>query len=1615
MSDYSKKADPNYKTRAVVPTGKSTIETRGSRIPSTSSKSENKRNSEESSSSEEENLSDKEGKSETNSTENTNNVPTSTDQVDGQSEPDEEIPPLNEGHREERSPSPLPPPTPPPVQRQKFIALGTVESDEEEEDMMNVKMIVTLDDMNYRHWIKKMTSYLHIKDLWVDSNIDFENHSAEGKTKSIKAYHHITMFVDKANGEAIHLVSNSIDALKILKNTHESRSMSRLILSMITVMTSRIKQGETMQTHLNKLTEEFNTLSDMDSPLSAEVKIAMMLASLSGAGYDSLVTGFMAWSKDKLTVDGVKNAMLEAYVHKNMANHEFNEIGHRADINRSNENRVVNRAEGGYPRSMNRNANKFYTNTQTSSRGAPSGMGNSCFNCGKSGHQSRDCWKPRKLSNSRGGSSSGRFNRNDARSRRAEESQYDANSESDEPISYQQFSNHGTNSSYSRDSAQVAGTTSRDASFRDSDSTSQATRFSSVSHSRAAQRFNRKLATKIRRTNWYSKNFSTINNRRPLSSGHNADPHAQNDQNNRELLKIKVESNADGTRLCKFPRIMGQQEDRCTTRNIAFTDNDDPYADVSHEIDGVSPYPSSVEVFSDETSSHELLINATKSDVELEQGNKEHEIYLSRSYASNKTRNNEKDYKWIVDSGASSHMCFDENLFSTLKIINSGKIVIADGTNIPIVGIGSVELSIVDGKEKIHLKLNNVLYAPQLGVNLLSVIMLTRDSMEIIFKGTHCIMKQNLLEFELGKYKSSAYELNTHRHEVHLCVHEWHKRVAHKNIKDLKNLSLKNIKIDKCKCVDECTACIEGKLPRKSFPKASLKPKCCLDVVVSDVCGPMPVESVGRSRYFISFTDVHSDYTELRFIRKKSDAKQCVVDYVERLKTSMNKKPKIFRSDRGGEYFDFSLQQFLRNEGIEWNATVHDCPEQNGISERKNRTLCDAARTMLIESVLPQSLWAEALTNAVYTFNRIPRKGCAQSPIEIFKGNIPQVDFIEFGHPTFVCTNKQLRCKWDKRATLMRFLSVDDTSKGFRLWDGKIVRIERHVKFSKRMTSLSPICSDNDKTKNDFQSANEQIPRKSRRLQNLEPEYDTVMVATNTLEPRTYNQAISCPDKDVWKNAMKKEIEDIESKGTWTRVNLPPGKRAIGCKWVFKIKRDQNGVIHQHKARLVAQGFTQKYGDDYDEVFAPVARAATFRILLSVAGKKNLIVRHFDVKTAFLNGYLSEEIFMKIPKGELDDGRVLKLNRSLYGLKQAARVWNETLTRALLTIGFFQSKVDQCLYTYKRKDEECYLCVHVDDFLFVSTSIDLINRLAKQINTQFEIKDLGNVKHFLGIDVERDSDGNFQISQTQYITKIAESFALSDSKPQKYPLDPGYYKLTDETMMLDDNKEYRKIIGMLLYVATNSRPDISASVCILAQRIENPRLLDINEAKRVIKYLNGTKGFKLSISTSQQISNQMVLAYSDANWAEDRSSRKSNSGMIVQINGGTVAWSSRKQDVVSLSSTEAEFYALAETAKEVAWVTKILAELNVSTSDPVKIMSDNQSCIKMIENEKFSNRTKHIDTRYHYVKDMIGKKEIVLEYCPTEYNVADLFTKPLAGTKISFLRELAGLKCTPTN
>jgi transposase InsO family protein/predicted aspartyl protease len=1023
--------------------------------------------------------------------------------------------------------------------------------------------------------------------------------------------------------------------------------------------------------------------------------------------------------------------------------------------------------------------------------------------------------------------------------------------------------------------------------------------------------------------------------------------------------------------------------------------------------------------------------------------------------------------RWVIDSGATGHAAVNRKMFINLRETNFS-VVIANGEKVKAHGEGDVEVML--GGEKILLR--NVLYVPEMALNLLSVQKLTMGGRDFKFSTSKVHMwidgDWRLIGSMLrGHYRTLQNNIvaGAAREIEGNCIHDWHRVLAHRNMQDLKNM-VKNhqLEVRQCNCDDQCESCIVGKMARKKFPKKAKPTKEILDIVVSDVCGPMQTEGVGRCRYFVTFIDIHSGYCEVIFIRQKSEVVQETIRFVERMKTQLGRKPKIIRSDRAKEYLDQRLQNYLRDEGIRTNLTVGYCPEQNGVAERRNRTLMEAARTIRSSTYLTEKFWTEAVRCANYVQNRTARKD-GKTPVEMMFGEKPEYKTMrEFGSSVYVMIPYEKRRKLEEKATLMTFIGYDEESKGYRVTDGKKIFVTREVEFVKK-PQAKPVRnpekgttdgndehseSDSDESDDDnhppapavpqpavieedddYESAESEVSDEPAAASSEESSDDEPEVRRSTRgnfgqppvrfndyqmfpvkeceesgkDPQTFKQAMESRDADAWKKAIEEELNAMKENKTWEIVDLPRNQRTIGSKWVFKTKYDEQGNVEKRKARLVAQGFSQRHGIDYIDVYAPVARSVTLKMLLSAAGRDNLKVLQYDVKSAFLNGDLKEEVFMRPPPGVETRGGVCKLIKSLYGLKQAANVWNLKIHESLIKRGFVQNETDNCLYMYNSGGDLVHLLIHVDDILAATNNERTLSRLMNDVGKDFELKCIGEAKEYLGIKLERDEVGNFRISQPQFIQSIIDEAGMIDARESKYPVDIGYYSLDGDE--LKSNEEFRKLIGMLLYLAVNTRPDIAAAVTILSQKVIKPRNVDLTEARRIVRYLKGTIDSKLQLSTSKMAGK--LEAYSDSDWANDRSDRKSNTGWLVTMNGGAISWSCRKQSMVTMSSAEAEYVALTETTKEVVWIKRVAQQFGFDSQKSTKIRTDSQSAIAMVGNHNFSSRTKHIDVRFHYIREQKEKKTIELVYCPTETNIADLMTKPLGGVRTKMLRELAGL------
>lgn len=523
------------------------------------------------------------------------------------------------------------------------------------------------------------------------------------------------------------------------------------------------------------------------------------------------------------------------------------------------------------------------------------------------------------------------------------------------------------------------------------------------------------------------------------------------------------------------------------------------------------------------------------------------------------------------------------------------------------------------------------------------------------------------------------------------------------------------------------------------------------------------------------------------------------------------------RVDNGGEYTSNEFKRLFIEKVVQVEFTVRSTPEQNGVAERLNRTLLDKARTMVHDANLSKSFWSEALYTAVYTTNRSPTRAFRfdddrryKTPAELWSGKKPDISKLRiFGCTAYSHIPKEFRKKLDSKTT--KLIMVGYAPNGYRLWDGekrKIV-IARDVIFDENIRKTTEVAScennhfvnleqfvsedggeaemeenrniddenvnlDGDPAQVDEPLDGQEGLRRSNRarteiIRYPEPDSTSVMNLAYALSaesfvddvPTTIKEAESRSDWIQWKRAIEEEMESLKKNNTWTVCKLPEGRNPIPCKWVFKIKYNEDGEIDKYKARLVAKGFLQKKHFDYEETFAPVAKLVTLRVILAVANQQKYYIHQMDVKSAFLNGDLNEKVYMQLPEGFKNGNLVCLLNRSLYGLRQAAKMWNKKFNDYVIELGFVRSYSDYCVYIKMTPKSIVYLLLYVDDLVLAGNNLDEIKHYKRELSSKFEMKDLGDVKYFLGLKIEYDMEkGILQMSQRQYMKNVLKRFQM---------------------------------------------------------------------------------------------------------------------------------------------------------------------------------------------------------------------------------------------------------------
>lgn len=999
---------------------------------------------------------------------------------------------------------------------------------------------------------------------------------------------------------------------------------------------------------------------------------------------------------------------------------------------------------------------------------------------------------------------------------------------------------------------------------------------------------------------------------------------------------------------------------------------------------------------------------------------------------------------WIIDSGATDHIITTDIFFTKSIKLKNTKVKVGDGNPLKAVSIGSVNLRFENNRT---VTIDNVFYVPEMENNCLSVSQLTSQKFRTAAQDdVYDILDSDNKILGTGKKVNRLYYLKTWTVDVNKSVEEncrvnssqkmskleiWHRILAHSDFHKLKIMSEKGMIDDLPKFDEEneklvCEICALNKFASKKFNKdGRRRASDILEIIHTDVCGPIKQTGYKGQRYFVTFIDDYSRYADVYIIKSKDQVFDCFVEYVNVMMNLTGKKVKKVRCDNGREYLNRRFYKFAREKGFRIRPGPPRTSQLNGVAERYNRTIMNRARCLRAEAKMPKQYWPEAVKTAAGLGNRLLTNTMEEdkTPYEIIHKRKPSAKFLMLYGSRVYLKNSQIK-KGDKMEERgLKGILVGYTGTGYRVLVNDEIITTRHVEIVKpdeKVICSEHIPSEDEETLNDDETPSEENqqpirseevtelesethsrPKRERRLPDRFRDYVVYVNYMNANSPENYDEAMLSENAVQWEAAMEKEMESILKNNTYDLVDKPIGKQVIRNRWVFTQKLDGS-----FKARLVALGYQQT--ENFDESnYSPVARMTTLKSLLSICCREGLIIQQFDVATAFLNGTVKSEIYMVQPKG-FDDGskRVCRLKKALYGLRESPRCWFECFDKFICEIGFCQSMYDVCLYIYKKGEDVAYLLLYVDDLLICSKNDKLIGYFHKCLQSKFEVKDLGPINIYLGVQIIYDREKRSMcLSQKSYIESLAKKFKIENCRNVKTPMETNL-QLEDNTEVNKENTKYRSLIGALLYISGATRPDVSFSVSYLSRFQSCATETHYNYALRVLKYLFYTREMSLKFSASCILP---IQTFVDADWAGDTTDRRSVSGMVIYVYGNPVMWVSRKQKCVTRSSCFAEYYALANAVEETVYVTKIIGELGVSLDTPALVKSDSSSAINLGRNGNFCKRSKHVDVALRFVKEYVDNDLIKIKKVDTDENVADVFTKSLSHIKFFCFRDMLNI------
>uniref|UniRef100_A0A251VEZ8 Putative zinc finger, CCHC-type n=1 Tax=Helianthus annuus TaxID=4232 RepID=A0A251VEZ8_HELAN len=1001
---------------------------------------------------------------------------------------------------------------------------------------------------------------------------------------------------------------------------------------------------------------------------------------------------------------------------------------------------------------------------------------------------------------------------------------------------------------------------------------------------------------------------------------------------------------------------------------------------------------------------------------------------------------------WYLDSGCSNHMTGNKDLFVRMDDSLKKEVRTGDDKRLEVLGSGEVEIKI----RGLNKRIPNVFYVKGLKHNLLSVGQLVQKGYKVKFEKDYCTIQDakdeimgtirmtNNKMFPLNPGSDLTLALTMTTREVSTL---WHKRYGHVNLDTLVEMGNKELvfglpKISRDNSI--CEGCVSGKQARKNFPtKAKWHATKPLQLVHSDICGPMRTESIGGCKYFITFIDDFTRKTWVYFLKFKSEA----LNYFKLFKAMTEKQSdhvkKTLRTDRGGEYCGRSFQEYLKVNGIHHQLTNSYSPQQNGVAERKNRTLMELSRSMMNIKKLPNMYWAEAIACATYILNRTVTKTRPNvTPCEAWNGRKPNVEHFKiFGSIAYAHIPKQQWNKLDDKVEKMIFVGYSENSKGYKLYNplNNKITISRDVTFdenkrwvmnSKQSDGSHTIIEDNEEfTEYDDR---DQPTSDSHTLPESESNQDTSSFAGETAsaersevspgtEARSANIRSEGPSGT---NVLQQQTQhqdgnedsstDSENEEIKTRSinNIYRNTRPLTDAEVLQKYNERqvvNFVLYANtdpttyevasKESKWVEAMNKEMESIYKNQTWDLAGGERIRLVLALAAQNDWYLHQMDVKTAFLNGELKEQVYIEQPQGYVKPGeetKVCHLKRALYGLKQAPRAWYSRIDTYFIQHDFKKCTYEHTLYTKDAKEGKLVICLYVDDLIIASSSMKQITDFKEEMKKEFEMTDMGKLHYFLGMEVLYEN-GNIILSQRKYMRNLLERYKMTQSNTVSTPMEYGLKLSKDDPDETVDGSIYRSLVGSLMYL-TNTRPDIMFAVSKVSRFIENPKKSHWEAAKRILKYIKGTLDQGIIYSKGNK---QKLVGYSDSDYAGNLDDSKSTSGYIFHLGSGPISWQSKKQKVVALSSTEAEYMALTLAGCQGIWLKGIMDELQGKHKYSIPIYCDNKSTICLARDPVYHGKSKHSRVKYHFIRDLIKKEDVTVLFCATKDQLADIMTKAL--------------------